>query len=224
VASTDHATVRLSRDHRGYRHAYRIVVDGASAGELGRGDTKEISVDAGTHAVWVATELAESRRWGVSLGEGERVGFECRSRSKQSEGPVDLFLTDPGDLRARLLPPADDAEPDPTRRQRVVSRDGQVHTVWAHRSGYLRSLDPGSGSASGDAFLVELAYYVFVLPVLGVVRWVRHRLVFKGGWSVGVVRPRRFLWPKKIRVDRFRTEAEARARVSGLIAELEGRP
>ena len=221
--STDRATVRVARDRRGYRHPYGIVIDGVQLGGLGRGETKTISVAPGDHVVWTATERAESRHWEVSLRDGETVGFECRSRSKQAEGPVDLFLTDPGDQRAQLLAPDDGAEPAPTRRHRVVSRDGQVHTVWAHRSGYLRSLDPGSGSSSGDAFLVELAYYVLVLPVLGVVRWVRHRLVFRGGWSVGVVRSRRFLWPKKVRVERFRTEADARSRVAGVIAELEGR-
>ncbi len=97
-------------------------------------------------------------------------------------------------------------------KQRVLTRDGQVLSVWAHRSGYLRSVDPGSGSTDAGAFLLELAIYVLVLPLLAVVRWVRHRLLFKRGWSVGVVRERRFLWPKKVRLERFRTEAEARAR------------
>lgn len=50
----------------------------------------------------------------------------------------------------------------------------------------LRSLDPETGSGDADAALIELAYYVLVLPVLSVVRWVRHRLIFKRGRSVGV--------------------------------------
>jgi hypothetical protein len=65
---------------------------------------------------------------------------------------------------------------------------------------------------------------VLVLPVLSVLRWVRHRLVFKRGWSVGVVRKRRLLWPKKVRLERFATAAEAGARAALVVAEVESWP
>jgi hypothetical protein len=168
----------------------------------------------------MSNDSQSSRAWVTSLDEGDVVSFVCRSRRK-SDVHIDLFLADAGDRRARLGPPAELGEQDMATKQRVLTRDGQVLFVWAHRSGYLRSLDPGSGSTDGSAFLVELAIYVLVLPVLAVLRWVRHRLLFKRGWSVGVVRERRFLWPKKIRLERFGTEAAARARAHEVIAELE---
>ena len=65
--------------------------------------------------------------------------------------------------------------------------------VWAHRSGYLRSFDPGADAIDGDALVLVLLLYVLVVPVLCLLRWVRHRILFKRGWSIGVVRNRRFL-------------------------------
>ena len=217
------ATVRVARDRGRDRRPYAIVVDGAQVGELGRGETEDVAVDPGRHQVWVAVQPAHSRGWEVSLQSGDTVSFVCRSAAKKSGGRVDLFLAEPDDRQARLLPPEGEADRDLARHQQVLTPDGQVLSVWAHKSGYFRSLDPGAGGGGSDAFLVELALYILVLPVLGVLRWVRHRLVFKRGWSVGVVRARRFLWPKKVRLERFGTEAEARAGAARLIAELEGR-
>ncbi len=217
------ATVRVARDRGRDRRPYEIVVDGAQAGQVGRGETKEVAVGAGRHEVWVSAPPAHSRPWEVSLQAGDTVSFVCRSAAKKAGGEVDLFLAEPDDRRTRLLPPEGETDRDLARRQRVLTRDGRVLSVWAHKSGYFRSLDPGAGAGGSDAFLVELALYILVLPVLGVLRWVRHRLVFKRGWSVGVVRSRRFLWPKKVRLERFGTEAEARAGAARLIAELEGR-
>ncbi len=203
------------------RRPYNVLVDDAEVGQLHRGETKELPVGPGTHVVRMSMDSHASRTWEASLAEGDVVSFICRSR-KKSDGHIDLFLADAGDERARLRPPADLGERDMATKQRVLTRDGHALSVWAHRSGYLRSLDPGSGSTDASTFLVELALYVLVLPVLAVLRWVRHRLLFKRGWSVGVVRERRFLWPKKVRLERFCTEAEARARAREVIAELEG--
>jgi hypothetical protein len=204
------------------QRAYAIYVDDVVAGELRRGRTTDVSVPAGRHVVRVSVELEHSRQWDVVVSEGDVVALVCRPRGKLSDGRVDLFLADPADPRA-TLPPLDDlSERDFARKQRVVGRDGQVLFVWAHKSGYLRSLDIGTGDP--EAFLLEMAYYVLVLPVLGVVRSVRHRLVFKRGWSVGVVRKRRFLWPTKVRLERLAGEAEARARAAQVLAEMERWP
>ena len=178
-------------------------------------------MEQGSHVLSVAIDQVESRQWNVRLAGDDVVSFACRSRSKHSNH-VDLFLTDADDKRAAVCSPADSDSRDLARKQRVLTRDGQVLYVWAHRSGYLRSLDPGSSSNAGDDFVVELALYVLVLPVLAVLRRVRHHLLYRGGWSVGVVSSRRFLWPKKVRLERYRGETEARARAAQLIGELEG--
>ena len=219
------ATVRVSRDSgrsADRSQAYMVSVDGTQVGELGRGATQDFPVAAGRHVLWVGVDGVESRQWDVALAAGDTVQFSCRSRTKWANH-VDLYLADPTDNRAGVRPPPDVGTRDTAKKQRVVTRDGRVLFVWAHRSGYLRSIDPGASSGNGDAFFVELALYVLVMPVLGVLRWVRHRLLFRRGWSVGVVRNRRFLWPKKVGLDRYRTEAEARAKAEQVIAELEGR-
>lgn len=203
------------------RRAYRVVIDGTDVGELPHGVTRDFPVKEGTHVLSVAIDHVKSRQWSVMLAAEDVVNFSCRSRSKHSNH-VDLFLTEAADTRAAVCPPAGSDGRDLSKKQRVITRDGQVLHVWAHRSGYLRTLDPGSASNAGDDFLVEVALYVLVLPVLAVLRRVRHHLLFRGGWSVGAVRSRRFLWPKKVRLERLRSETEARARAAQLIAELEG--
>lgn len=217
------ATIRVTRDRtrsKDRRRPYRVVVDGFEAGEVRRGETKDFAVEPGAHELRVSIEFEHSEEWHVSVGDGDLVAFVCRSRGRLADGHVDLFLADPLDRRAHLEPLTDLSDVDGATRQRVVTRDGRVLIVWAHRSGYLRSLDPGADGGSGDEFFVVLAYYILVLPVLSVVRWVRHRVLFKRGWSVGVVRKRRFLWPEKVRVERFPDEAQARARVPEVMAEL----
>lgn len=222
VSGSTTATIRVSRDRaRGpdRRRAYLLFVDNGPPGELHRGDTTDVAVPPGRHVLRVSVDDEHSREWECTVAAGDVVTFLCRSRRKHARH-VDLFLANPGDERARLRPLGYDPERDLARKQRVVTRDGQVLAVWAHRSGYLRSLDPGS-SSDPDAFWLELVLYIVVLPVLALLRWVRHRLLFKRGWSVGVVRQRRWLWPKKVRLERFRSEGEARARAAELIAELE---
>jgi hypothetical protein len=217
------ATVRVSRDRarsKDRRLPYAVSVDGAPLAELRRGETKDLAVSSGVHEVTVSVDFERSRAWRVTVGGGDVIAFRCRSGGSRYNGHLDLFLEDPGDTRAALVP-GDSAGRDMAKRQRVVTRDGQVLNVWAHRSGYLRSLDPDTSGGGGDEFLVMLAYYVFVLPVLGVVRWARHRFLFRRGWSVGVVAERRFLWAKKVRHERFSSEADARTRAAALIVELE---
>lgn len=223
------SSVRITRDRarsKDRRRPYTVFVDNQATGEVHRGQILDLPVSPGIHVVRVSVgeDTSDSREWHVTLRDADVVSFRCRSRAKKSAGPIDLYLEDPRDHRVQLVPLPDLLERDLGRKQRVVTRDGQELAVWAHRSGYLRSLDPGPSTAGGDAALLELAVYILVLPVLALVRWVRHRLLFKRGWSVGVVRSRRFLWPKKVRLERFRTEAEARARAAEVIAEFERSP
>lgn len=218
------STVRIARDggrSTDRRRAYTVVIDGTDVGELPHGVTRDFPVSHGSHVVSVGIDHMESRQWSIRVAGDDVVSFACRSRSKHSNH-VDLFLTDADDKRAAVCSPADSDSRDLAKKQRVITRDGQVLYVWAHRSGYLRSLDPGSASNAGNDVLVELALYVLVLPVLAVLRRVRHHLLYRRGWSVGVVSSRRFLWPKKVRLERFRDEAQARVRAAQLIGELEG--
>lgn len=206
------------------RRAYSIYVDDVLAGELHRGQTADVAVRAGRHVCRVSVDLEHSRDWQLTLADGDVVELVCRPRPKTPAGRVDLFLADPTDARAAVRPLDDLAGRDMARKQRVVTRDGKVLLVWAHKSGYLRSLHADTGGADPDAFLLEVAYYVLVMPVLGVLRWTRHRVLFKGRWSVGVVRERRFLWPEKVRLERCADEAEARRRAAQVLAEMEGWP
>ncbi|MGI9022269.1 MAG: hypothetical protein ACR2HV_03335 [Acidimicrobiales bacterium] len=221
------AVVRVTRDKSrspDRTRPYAVVVDEALAGEVRRGQTTEVPVAPGEHVVRVSIDFEHSREWTVSLAEGDAVRFVCRSRGKTpSEDHIDVFLADPSDRRARVRQAADATAEDMAVKHRAVTRDGQVLSVWAHRSGYLRSLDVGS-SSDGDAFILELALYILVLPVLGVLRWVRHRWMFKRGWSVGAVRKRRFLWPKKVYLERLPDEARARVRAGEVLAEVEDWP
>jgi len=222
------AVLRVTRDRArspDKRRPYTVFVDDGQVGELRRGETLELPVRPGAHVLGTSVDLDQSQEWSVSLAGGDVVHFLCRSRGKRSDGHLDLFLADPADRHAQLRPPVDDPDRDLAKRQRAIARDGQVLAVWAHRSGYMRSLDPGAISESGDeAFFLTLALYIVVLPVLGVLRWTRHRLVFKRGWSVAVVRKRRFLWPRKVRLERLPDEARARARAAEILSEVGNLP
>lgn len=160
----EHATIRVTRDSRrriDRRRAYRVFVDETPLGEVRRGERVEYPVPPGRHVVRVSFESAHSRDWEIRVRSGDVVSFVCRSR-RSSGSHVDVFLADASDERAALLPVPDRTEHDAAVKQRVLTRDGAVLDVWAHRSGYLRSLDPGT-SENSDAF-GQLAYIVFVLP------------------------------------------------------------
>ena len=225
MAEAAGAVIRVIRGRKrshDRRRPCTVFIDQEVAGEVGPGKVLDLPVSPGRHDVRVAVDFEHSREWSVVLGGGDVIKLVCRVHEMGMSGAlVDLFLFDPADPRAHLLPSPDGGPRDMATR-RVVSRGGQVFSVWAHRSGYLRSLHPEGGAGGGDEFLVELAFIILVLPVLGLLRWVRHRLLFDRGWSVGVVRDRRFLWPKKVRLERYPDEATARRRAVEVIAEVEG--
>jgi hypothetical protein len=150
-----------------------------------------------------------SERWRTSVTNRDAVGFQCRWVGRGADAHLDLCPSDPYDGRARPQPPAVAMPGDGLRRQRVTTRDGRVLTVRVHKSGYLRSLDPDSGPVGSHdpawmALLRRLAFH----------------MVFKGGWSVAVVRTRRLLWDKVVRQERFPTKAGATSRAVELVDEL----
>jgi len=217
------AAIRVTREKSRPRdkRPYSVHVDDGVVGEVRRGEKTDLVVPPGDHVVWVSADFEPGWQWSVSVADGEVVQLSCRSRKQGTNWDIDLFLADPTDRRARVRPSGDRGPQDMAVKHRAVIRDGTVVAVWAHRSGYLRSLDLGASSGGGDEIVVVIVYCILVLPVLALVRVVRHRLVFKRGWSVGVVRDRRFLWPKKVRLERFPDEIRARARAAELWVEVE---
>ncbi len=222
--NTSGAAIQVTRDKtrsQDQAKAYMILVDGEKVGDLPRGKTVTIPVTPGDHVVWVSVSFEQSRQLSVSLVDGDVIHLMCRSRPKQLvNAHVDLYLADPTDRRIHVRASGEDQPQDMAVKHRAVTRDGQILAVWAHKSGYLRSLDPGANSSDGEGFLVEMAIYIVALPVLFVLRWVRHRLVFKRGWSVGVVRDRNFLWPEKVRLERFPDEVRARERAAEVWSDI----
>jgi len=222
------ATIRVSRDRarrsKDRTRAYGILVDDYEVGRLARGQSAAFAVTGGEHRVRAAVELDYSREWVVSLLGGDDVELVCRSRRKRAgEDYLDIRPVDPDDPRARPQDASETGDRDYGQRQRVLTRDGRMLTVWAHKSGYSRSLDPGGGG-DPDTILIELALYVLVAPIVCLLRWARHRFVFRRGWSVAVFSKRRFLWARKLRLERFRSETDAKVRAAALFEELGSGP
>lgn len=74
------ATVAMRRRPGGRRdlfRAYRIVIDGTTVGKIKRGQSHEIKVPPGSHAVMVAIDWGSSPVAHVELGPGERAAFVC---------------------------------------------------------------------------------------------------------------------------------------------------
>lgn len=91
----------------------------------------------------------------------------------------------------------------------VTSGDGRTLTVWVQPSGYPFRF--GDGGADWFDFVY--------LPVLWTVAILRHRHQFRRGWSVAVITRGR-LFEKILRLERFASKDEAKARAAELAHEL----
>jgi hypothetical protein len=73
----DICITRTSAGARARFRAFRVLIDGAKAGKLRRGQSMRFTVPTGKHTVRVKVDWAGSPEWGVSLDEGERAEFIC---------------------------------------------------------------------------------------------------------------------------------------------------
>lgn len=93
----------------------------------------------------------------------------------------------------------------------VVSADGKPLTVWAQPSGYPFRFGDGGG---------DWLDFV-ILPGMWALALLRHRYEFRRGWSVAVIANGR-VFEKIIRLERFASKQEAKARAAQLSEELVG--
>jgi len=75
--------IRLSRTTR-FAHGVRpwkVVIDGRVAGSIAPGEQIELSVDPGRHSLRLeSSQFLRSAERSFEVGEGQAVGFSCRSR------------------------------------------------------------------------------------------------------------------------------------------------
>ncbi len=73
------ATLRISRasDNYSYLRYMIVVVDGKSVGELALGETKDLTIDAGEHKVWVKIDWTRSPKIVFSVQSDDQVSFSC---------------------------------------------------------------------------------------------------------------------------------------------------
>ena len=72
--------ISLSRVQGGWRdrmRRYQVIIDGAQAGQIKRGERLDLPVAPGRHAVWLQISWARSPQLDVDVGLGETVSLEC---------------------------------------------------------------------------------------------------------------------------------------------------
>lgn len=74
--------------------SYRIVIDGATVGRIGPGETRQFATEARQHEVWVKIDWCRSGAVRVVLQPGDCVNLRC-SASKSVAGAVLKWLTSP---------------------------------------------------------------------------------------------------------------------------------
>ena len=85
------ALLRIARDsgYADHFRAYKVVVDGETAGEIRDGETKEFSISGGRHNLTLRIDWCGSKTIEFAVVEGEIVTFDARSNLR---GPK-LFAT-----------------------------------------------------------------------------------------------------------------------------------
>jgi hypothetical protein len=74
------SVISLSRVLGGWRdraRRYQVIIDGAQAGWIKRGERLELPVAPGRHSVWLEISWARSPQLDVDVGAGETVSLEC---------------------------------------------------------------------------------------------------------------------------------------------------
>jgi hypothetical protein len=66
--------------------AYKVVVDGETAGKVRRGKTVSVDVAPGSHEVWMKIDWTKSRPIEVELQAGEEATLLCAPNRSALEG------------------------------------------------------------------------------------------------------------------------------------------
>ena len=80
LRALEHGTIAITRRREGFvdrLRSYRILIDQKEAGRLRRGESFEIAVHPGRHAVRMKIDWTGSPTVDVDVGENERVALEC---------------------------------------------------------------------------------------------------------------------------------------------------
>jgi hypothetical protein len=111
------------------------------------------------------------------------------------------------------------------REVTAIAPDGTVYRVLAVRTGWpLRGPDLDGGGGGGEG--LELVLLVLVLVAMlaaALVRLVGRLLLRRprGGWKVGVLRPRRWWWAQLVYRERLGVGGDEVARVGELARQIE---
>jgi uncharacterized protein (DUF58 family) len=83
TASAGAARLSVSRRPRGRadrRRAYAVEIDGSAVAAVRVGETVELVLAPGVHAVRMRVDWCSSRTLELELHDGDRAGVECRAR------------------------------------------------------------------------------------------------------------------------------------------------
>ena len=89
------ALLRIVRDS-GYEdrvRAYKVIVDGKTAGEIRNGETKEFPVSSGQHEVSLKIDWCRSRVLPFTVAEGDSVTFDVQSSIRGRKVLAALWYT-----------------------------------------------------------------------------------------------------------------------------------
>jgi hypothetical protein len=75
---------RLRRPIGDVLRTYKVLIDGATVGDIRRGETKTFDVAPGEHEIHLEIDWAGSRKLGLNLSEGDVATLTCSARPPNS--------------------------------------------------------------------------------------------------------------------------------------------
>jgi hypothetical protein len=88
-AVTDNATIAVTRARGGWRdllRKYLIMIDGAVAGKIRRGQTLELPVTPGRHEIFLKVDWCRSPSVELDASPGEVIDLRCAPGGSAMEG------------------------------------------------------------------------------------------------------------------------------------------
>lgn len=89
MSVSDNAVIAVTRVRGGWRdllRKYVIVIDGAVAGRIGRGQTVELPVTPGRHEIFLKVDWCRSPSMELDAISGEAIDLRCASGGSAMEG------------------------------------------------------------------------------------------------------------------------------------------